>query len=211
MFKRFALLCGLLMSVVNVQAATVDQTDPYQMMKQVAQNTFDRLAKDQGVIQSNPNHLKTVVDQELMPFVNEQYAALKLLGSNLKGAKREDVMAFIKAFRGYLVTNYAQVLTQYNGQKIEFGREPVLDGDERIVGIQVSIVDAPNPNINLEFKLRKDKSGEWQAFDMVAEGISLLSAKQSEWSDKIRKEGIASVAKELDQLAAQPIKIEKKS
>jgi phospholipid transport system substrate-binding protein len=211
MFKRFALLCGLLVSVVSVQAATVDQTDPYQMMKQVAQNTFDRLAKDQGVIQSNPNHLKTVVDQELMPFVNEQYAALKLLGSNLKGAKREDVMAFIKAFRGYLVTNYAQVLTQYNGQKIEFGREPVLDGDERIVGIQVSIVDAPNPNINLEFKLRKDKSGEWQAFDMVAEGISLLSAKQSEWSDKIRKEGIASVAKELDQLAAQPIKIEKKS
>ncbi len=43
---------------------------------------------------------------------------------------------------------------------------------------------------------------------MVAEGVSLLSTKQSEWSAKIRKEGIESVSKELTSLAAQPIRLE---
>ncbi|WP_186728066.1 ABC transporter substrate-binding protein, partial [Vibrio sp. T20] len=67
----------------------------------------------------------------------------------------------------------------------------------------------PRPNIKLEFKLRKDKkSGEWKAFDMVAEGISLLSSKQSEWNTKIRQEGILQVADELEKLSAQPIRFE---
>ncbi|MGR5133940.1 ABC transporter substrate-binding protein [Vibrio alfacsensis] len=190
----------------------VDKTQPYQMMRQVAEVTFERLKNEQSKIQQDPNLLKEIVDQELMPYVNERYAALKLLGPNLKGAKREDVGVFIKAFRAYLVTSYAQVLTQYTDQQVTFGPEPKLDPSKRITSIKVDIIDAPRPNITLEFKLRKDKkTGEWLAFDMVAEGISLLSSKQSEWNGKIRQDGILSVAKDLENLAAQPIRFEAKN
>lgn len=190
-------------------ATEVDKTQPYQMMKQVAEVTFDRLKAEQPQIKQDPNLLKTIVEEELMPYVNDRYAALKLLGPNLKGAKREDVGEFITAFRAYLVTSYAQVLTQYSDQKIEFGPEPYLDASKRVTSIKVDIVDAPRPNIKLEFKLRKDKkTGEWLAFDMVAEGISLLSSKQSEWNTKIRQDGILAVAKDLEKLAAKPIRFE---
>ncbi len=37
---------------------------------------------------------------------------------------------------------------------------------------------------------------------MVAEGISLLSSKQSEWNTKIRQDGILAVAQDLEKLAA---------
>ena len=81
--------------------------------------------------------------------------------------------------------------------------------ESRITSIKVDIIDTPRPSIKLEFKLRKDKkSGEWKAFDMVAEGISLLSSKQSEWNTKIRQEGILQVADELEKLSAQPIRFE---
>ena len=61
----------------------------------------------------------------------------------------------------------------------------------------------------MEFKLRRDKkTGEWKAFDLIAEGISLLDSKQSEWSTKIRQDGILSVAKELEKLADAPIRFE---
>ncbi|MEF1339084.1 phospholipid-binding protein MlaC, partial [Vibrio rotiferianus] len=193
----------------GVVADEVDKTQPYQMMKQVAEVTFDRLKAEQPKIKQDPNLLKTIVEEELMPYVNDRYAALKLLGPNLKGAKREDVGEFIKAFRAYLVTSYAQVLTQYSDQQIAFGPEPKLDSSKRITSIKVDIIDAPRPNIRLEFKLRKDKkTGEWLAFDMVAEGISLLSSKQSEWNTKIRQDGILAVAKDLEKLAEQPIRFE---
>jgi phospholipid transport system substrate-binding protein len=153
-----------------------------------------------------------IVDEELMPYINEKYAALKLLGPNLKGAKREDVATFIIAFRAYLISSYAQVLTQYTDQTIEFGPETKLNPKKSITGVKVDIVDAPRPNIKLEFKMRKDKkTGEWQVFDMIAEGISLLSSKQSEWNGKLRQEGILAVAKELEGLAQQPIRFESKT
>ncbi|MDC0611305.1 phospholipid-binding protein MlaC [Vibrio sp.] len=191
-------------------AQQIDMTNPYTMMKQVSEQTFSRLKSEQKKIHQNPNYLKKIVKDELMPYVNEQYAALKLLGPNLKGAKKEDVEAFIDAFRGYLITNYAQVLTQYTDQKIEFGPEPTIEDNTRIAAIDVNIVDAPNPNIRLEFKLRRSRSGEWQAYDMIAEGVSLLSSKQSEWSGKIRQDGILAVAKELQSLADTSIKFESK-
>lgn len=199
----------LLMTSYSVNASTVDSTQPYDMMQTVSKVTFERLAKEQSLIQQDPNYLKVVVEEELMPYVNDKYAALKLLGPNLKGAKREDVLTFIEAFRGYLVTAYAQALTQYTGQEIVFGKKPMITDKSLIVGIKVIIIDAPRPNINLEFKLRKNKkTSEWKAFDMIVEGISLLSSKQSEWNAKIRQEGVLSVAKELETLAGVDVRFE---
>ncbi|QLK45777.1 phospholipid-binding protein MlaC [Vibrio owensii] len=209
MFSRLLLSFVAAFTAFGAVAAEVDKTQPYSMMKQVAEVTFERLKNEQPQIKQDPNLLKTIVEEELMPYVNDRYAALKLLGPNLKGAKREDVGEFITAFRAYLVTSYAQVLTQYTDQQIEFGPEPKLDHSKRITSIKVDIIDAPRPNIKLEFKLRKDKkTGEWLAFDMVAEGISLLSSKQSEWNTQIRQDGILAVAKDLEKLAAQPIRFE---
>lgn len=210
MLKRiFVLIVGLLCSFL-VSATPIDQKEPYQMMKQVSEKAFDRLKKEQDLIHKQPELLKTIVDEELMPYVNDKYAALKLLGSNVRTSKREDVLVFIKAFRKYLVASYAQVLTQYTDQSIEFGPKPVIDGDQRITGVKVDIIDTPRPNIKLEFKLRKEKNGDWYVFDMIAEGVSLLSSKQSEWNSTIRQDGVLAAANQLEDLASQPIHFEKK-
>lgn len=212
MLKRLFLATTALLFSMNVFAGgLVDKTEPYQMMKQVSEQAFARLKAEQPKIQQDPDYLKVVVEEELMPYVNEKYAALKLLGTNLKGAKREDVTAFIDAFRAYLVSSYAQVLTQYTDQKILFGPESKVEEDQRITSVKVDIIDTPRPNIKLEFKLRRENNGDWLAFDMVAEGISLLSSKQSEWNGKIRQDGILSVANELEALAKQPIRFEAKN
>ncbi len=211
MFSRLLLSVCTAFVTFGLNAAEVDKSQPYQMMKQVSEVTFNRLKTEQPKIRQNPDLLKVVVEEELMPYINYRYAALKLLGPSLKETKREDVLEFIDAFRGYLVASYAQVLTQYSDQKIEFGPEPKLDPSDRITSVKVDIIDTPRPNIKLEFKLRKDNNtGDWEAFDMIAEGISLLSSKQSEWNTKIRQEGVLSVAKDLEKLAAEPIRFEAK-
>ncbi|MEZ8825543.1 ABC transporter substrate-binding protein [Vibrio amylolyticus] len=194
----------------SLNASEIDKTQPYQMMTQVSEQAFARLKSEQDIVQDNPEHLKVIVEEELMPYVNDRYAALKLLGQNVKGADRADVGVFMQAFRKYLVTSYAQALTLYTNQTIELGPEPKIAKGKRITSIKVDIIDSPRPNIKLEFKLRKDKkTGEWAAFDIIAEGISLLSSKQSEWSGKLRQEGILAVAQELETLSAQPIQFER--
>ncbi|WP_194439466.1 phospholipid-binding protein MlaC [Vibrio fluminensis] len=211
MLKKFlTLVCALWLPLV-ASAADIDKTQPYLMMTSVAEVAFDRLKAEQATIKQDPNHLKVIVDEELMPYVNYKYAALKVLGPNVKKAKKADVVKFMEAFRGYLIASYAQVLTQYTDQELLFEPEKKVDPSKTITTVKVDIIDAPRPNIKLEFKLRKDKrSGEWQVFDMIAEGISLLSSKQSEWNGKLRQDGVLAVAADLERLAAQPIRFEAK-
>jgi len=45
------------------------------------------------------------------------------------------------------------------------------------------------------------KTGQWKAFDMVVEGISLLSSKKAELSKKIARQGVEQVTIELAALS----------
>ncbi|UTV28054.1 phospholipid-binding protein MlaC [Photobacterium atrarenae] len=203
------MLVVLLALPLFAQAATVDKTDPYKLIQVVSQQTFDRLKAQKDQIQRNPELLRGVVRQELLPYINARYAAYKVLGPNLKKTTAAQRNQFVNAFTDYLVASYAQVLTQYTDQDIRIESAKSVPADRTIVSVRVDILDDKRPPIRLDFKLRKNKkSNEWQAYDMVAEGVSMISTKQSEWSGQLRNEGVDAVTADLRGLAAKPIRRE---
>ncbi|MGF1725800.1 phospholipid-binding protein MlaC [Photobacterium nomapromontoriensis] len=207
---RYVLLL-LALSPLGAVAA-VDQTNPYVMIDQVSQLTFNRMKAEQGQIQRNPERLRTIVRAELLPYINTRYAAYKVLGPQLKKTTPKERDEFVAAFTDYLVASYAQVLTQYTDQDIEVEPPKSVAANRSVISVRVDIVDPKRPPIRLDFKLRKNKkSGKWQGFDMVAEGVSMISTKQSEWSSQLRNEGVAAVTKDLKVLAAKPIRRETKN
>ena len=207
-FVRGLMLCLLAVPML-AQAATVDQTNPYRMMDTVSAHLFGTLKAEQPKIRANPEELRVIVKQELLPYINTRYAAYKVLGANLRNTTAQQRDAFTAAFTDYLVASYAQVLTQYTNQKIELESPKPVPADRRIISVRVDIVDPQRPPIRLDFKLRLNKkTKEWQGFDMVAEGVSMLSTKQSEWSGQLRTKGIDAVTQSLRDLAAKPIQIE---
>ncbi|PSW40959.1 phospholipid-binding protein MlaC [Photobacterium phosphoreum] len=207
-FIRGLMLCLLAVPML-AQAATVDQTNPYRMMDTVSAHLFGTLKAEQPKIRANPEELRVIVKQELLPYINTRYAAYKVLGANLRNTTAEQRDAFTAAFTDYLVASYAQVLTQYTDQKIELESPKPVPADRSIISVRVDIIDPQRPPIRLDFKLRLNKkTKEWQGFDMVAEGVSMLSTKQSEWSGQLRTKGIDAVTQNLRDLAAKPIQIE---
>ncbi|MCD9557269.1 phospholipid-binding protein MlaC [Photobacterium carnosum] len=207
-FVRGLMLCLLAIPML-AQATTVDQTNPYKMMNTVSAHLFGTLKAEQTKIKANPEQLRVIVKQELLPYINTRYAAYKVLGSNLRNTTAEQRDAFTAAFTDYLVASYAQVLTQYTDQKIELESPKPVPADRSIISVRVDIVGPQRPPIRLDFKLRLNKkTKEWQGFDMVAEGVSMLSTKQSEWSGQLRTKGIDAVTQSLRDLAAKPIQIE---
>ena len=63
MFKRLLMVAMLVIAPLTA-ATAADQTNPYKLMNEAAQKTFDRLKTEQPKIRSNPNYLRDVVDQE---------------------------------------------------------------------------------------------------------------------------------------------------
>ncbi|MDX1303826.1 phospholipid-binding protein MlaC [Photobacterium sp.] len=202
----------LFITTTFAHASLVDATEPYRMIEKVSQITFDRMKSEQTEIQGNPDYLRTVVKEELLPYINTRYAAYKVLGPQLKKTTREQRNEFVDAFSHYLVASYAQVLTQYTDQDIRVEPPKPIPADRTIVSVRVEILDRQRPPIRLDFKLRLNKTTqEWQCFDMIAEGISMISTKQSEWSGQLRTEGVDVVIQNLKDLAAKPIRREDKA
>nr|WP_301003639.1 ABC transporter substrate-binding protein [Arsukibacterium sp.] len=191
-------------------AQQVEQyTDPFKMMEVVADKTFQRIARDQELIAKDKEHLRVIVNEELVPYVDSRYAALTVIGRavNLRELPREEFDNFVVAFEDYMVASYAGALTYYRDQKviIQPARPPE---NQSIMTIKTRVIDPGKPDITIDFKLRRNRGSEhWLVYDMVAEGISLLDSKRAELSNLIRQQGVARVTELLLEKAKEPIKV----
>lgn len=183
----------------------VAQDDPYKMVEQAASKTFARIKLEQENIKKDPEVLRTIMEEELMPYIDYRFSAYKVLGKYTRQINQKELLEFVTVFREYLITSYAVAMGYYDDQFVEF--EPARDFDTRNdVTVRTVIKDDVRPDIKVAFKVRKDKrSGDWQAYDMIAEGISLLSSKQTEFESILRKEGINSVIERMRESIRQPI------
>jgi phospholipid transport system substrate-binding protein len=200
-----AIVIGVSLLLSN--GAQAEEINPYDLLEQVATKTFNRIKIEHSQIEANPELLRTVMEEELLPYVDYNFAALKVLGKHFRTVPKEKIPEFIKVFRSYLITTYALALSYYNGQEVIF--QPSKDvGDDSTVTVRAIVKEPGRPDINIAFKLRKsNKTDEWRAYDMVAEGISLLSSKQSEFESILRQDGIQAVIDSMNNTISRPINL----
>lgn len=186
-------------------ASKIDQNDPYLMIQEAASRTFARIKSEQSNIQKDPEILRLIMEEELMPYIDYRFSAFKVLGKYARSVEKKELLEFVSVFKEYLVTSYAVAMGYYDDQTVEF--EPASNYDnEKHATIRAVIKDDSRPDIKVAFKVRKDdRSGNWQAYDMVAEGISMLSSKQSEFESILRKDGIGKVIDNMRDSIRKPI------
>ena len=186
------------------------ETSPYVLMQQASDKLFADIKSNQATIKKDPNYLRTIVRNDLLPYVQVNYAGSLVLGSHFKSTTPEQREKFFKAFSDFIEQAYAQVLTAYTDQNIQI--EPAKEvGDKNLVSIRVNIMqNGGQAPIKLDFKWRKNsKTGEWQAYDMVAEGVSMVVTKQNEWSSILRQQGIDALTAQIQKSAAAPVTLSK--
>jgi len=209
MFKKWFSSFTLLLTLCFSGIAAAYPADPYSLVNEAASKTFARLQKDQPQIKQDPTYLRQIIRDELMPYVDNKFASYKVIGSNIKNTTPEQRERFVLAFTDYIVATYADALAKYDNQTIKVEQaKPVAD--EKIVSVNVTVQSPGKPDVSVVFKLRQNnKTGEWKAFDMVAENVSLLASKQSELGGMIRDKGIDAVSSMLEEHNKKPVTVKK--
>ncbi len=205
MLKQLLSLCTLVLALVSGTQAWAYPADPYALVTEAANKTFGRLNKDQARIRAEPDYLRQIISEELMPYVDNKFASFKVIGSNIKDTTPEQRDRFTAAFTDYIIATYADALAKYDNQTIKVEPAKPLNGDT-IVSVNVAVTAQGKPDISVVFKLRQNgKTGQWKAFDMVAENVSLLASKQSELGGMIRDKGIDAVSQMLEEHNKKPL------
>jgi phospholipid transport system substrate-binding protein len=199
--------------VLMVPAATFaaeEQDDPYVMINKVASLTFERMKREKDLIRENPELLRVVMEEELLPYIDYRFSAFKVLGKYANKVPREKLLEFVSVFREYLITSYAVALGYYDDQLVEFAPAMEFDGRSDVT-VRAVIKDGDRPDIKVAFQVRKDRqSDQWQVYDMVAEGISLLTNKRTEFESILRQDGIDKVIELMRKSISEPIKLNEK-
>ena len=209
-FKKWFSVMAFAVTALFVTQTVRAETSPYVLMQQASDKLFADIKNNQATIKKDPNYLRTIVRNDLLPYVQVNYAGSLVLGSHFKSTTPEQREKFFKAFSDFIEQAYAQVLTAYTDQNIQI--EPAKEvGDKNLVSIRVTIVqNGGQAPIKLDFKWRKNsKTGEWQAYDMVAEGVSMVVTKQNEWSGILRQQGIDALTAQIQKSAAAPVTLSK--
>lgn len=190
----FVFLCSLFNPVL---ASENTLTDPNKVLHQLSDSTFSRLNTEESRLKTEPKYIKVIIEEELLPYFDYKYAAYSVIGSNLKTTTADQRNNFVDAFKGYLINAYGHILFKYDKQTLTILDNKNFKG-KKIISIPVKMRDNNGQVTQLNFKLRKNKkTGEWKVFDVIAEGISMLDTKRSEFSALIQKKGIDEVIKLL--------------
>jgi phospholipid transport system substrate-binding protein len=180
----FALILQLLVGVGAIWAGP-----PTEIARQVIEQALDILQNPACRGEERRQMVKRIVD----PHFDYQEMAKRSLGptwSKLNASQRSE---FVQLFAQLLEASYSDKIEKYAQRvKIEYKGE-ILDGDTAEVR---TVVVRANDRIPLNYRLLNE-GGTWKVYDVVIEGVSLVSNYRSQFSRIIHESSYAELVRRL--------------
>jgi phospholipid transport system substrate-binding protein len=195
--KRVAKWFCIFLWIVGNSCYGSAPADPLALLQSVTQEVLAELKAEQETIKADPRKVQALINRVMLPQVDIDGMSQWVVGRTAwNQASSEQQQAFIGQFRHLILNTYANTLSAYHNQTIEYFpmREPVADK----VRVQViSVIREPSKEpINVVYRLVKKPEG-WKVYDIIIEGISLLKGFQAQFAEDIQSKGLTKVTEDL--------------
>ena len=168
---------------------------PDELVKKTAEDVIFAIKADQEIQKGNKEKIYKLAEEKILPNFDFNKVARLVLGRAWRSANEEQKQAFIKEFRTLLLKTYAVALSKYKDQEIKF-KPTRMSGAEEIVIVKSEIVQSGSQPIRVNYALSQS-SGKWLVFDIVIEGVSLVTNYRSQFSSEIRRNGMDALINKL--------------
>jgi len=200
LLRLFILLLGL-MSVTESTAASLQP--PQQVIENVSDQIRPKL-QDKDFTKDFAR-VTQFVDGVIYPHTDFNRIAPLVLGKHWRTATADERERFKKEFRTMLVRTYSRAFVEYHDWAIRF---PALDlsndGTKAIVRTEV-LQPGQNP-VAVNYRMFLDK-GQWKVYDIIIEGVSLVTNYRSTFNEEIQRKGsLSAVINELAKRNVEALK-----
>ena len=178
--------------VLNAQAAL----GPQELVQTTLDDLFTVLMENADAIGQDPELGAELTEQILLPHVDFNGMTRFVLGKHWRKASEQQRVTFTELFRQKLKRTYASSVNPDEVQRYSYkvlgtrgdvAKKRVMVRSELNTGSQVIPED-------YRLWLRGD---EWKVYDVVVEGISLMTSFRSEYSAVISRSGIDGLLEQL--------------
>lgn len=187
---------ALLLAALAAPAAP----DPKQAQELVETKTDEMLevlrneARDGDI---DLERMREKLSEIILPHLDFVTMTKLAVGRHWRDASDDQKRALVREFRELLVRTYTKSLEEYDNQELEFLPLRPSPHEDR-VKVRSRVIQANGPEIPVEYNLRY-KDDAWSIYDIVIDGVSLVTTYRSSFSSQIRQEGIAGLIESLEQ------------
>jgi phospholipid transport system substrate-binding protein len=127
----------------------------------------------------------------------------RTLATNWKKATKQEKEKFIELFSQLIENTYIGKIEAYTNEVVEYPGEKVK-GNKALVE---TLIIAASADIPVDYKLYK-KGDTWWVYDVIIEGVSLISNYRSSYQEIVKKEGfdglLAKMQEKINELNSEP-------
>lgn len=200
LFASLLLSFGLLSSQIAsaedaASAQNAAEQNPAELVKEVTEKVLAKLAEDKDRLGTDKNLVNEYVNEFVLPNFDFAYMSQLVLGKYWRKATAEERSQFTDEFRTLLVRTYANSLTNYSDQEVEYlpwraGSDP----DDTKVGVE--IIPQAGPSIPIDYALHRI-DGKWKVYDVAVDGLSLVTNYRRSFGKKAKDDGVAALIADL--------------
>ena len=186
---RILLLCCCLSLVVPglALASVTDEVKRVvdEVVKIVSDTELKKPAKESQRRQALRSAISRIFDYEEM--------AKRSLATHWKGRSESERREFVSLFQTLLENSYAGKIEGYKNEKIVYLKESV-EGD--YAEVKSKVIVPKGDEYALDYRLMQ-KGGKWMVYDVVIEGVSLVSNYRGQFNRIINSQGYPALVKKL--------------
>ena len=189
--KKFLLIILALVMSITVSAAEA----PDLFVKKIADEVFEILKTDKDLKAGNKEKAYKITEEKILPYFDFERISKLVLGKAYPAATKEEQEAFKKEFRTMLVKTYGSALLKFKDQTLSYKPTRFEPTDEEVL-VKTEILQPGAPPLPIDYMLEKD-GNSWKVFDIIIEGVSLVTNYRGQFGNEIRQNGMASLISKL--------------
>jgi len=173
---------------VSADTAATEIEPPVALLERTSQQVIKILQEDMELLKAEPDRVYKIVDDYILPHLDQVTMAKLALGKNWKKATRQQKRDFVEAFRDLLVRTYSKSLVEFKDQQIRYFPVNLPPGATR-TSVRAEVIQPGGPSIPLSYRMRL-KDNSWKVYDIKIDGISLVTSYRGTFTQEVRKSGI---------------------
>ena len=187
MLKRIMLLLAASLLMASVAFANPPADEIKRTVDEVVRIVADKDMK------KNETKRRQALKKSISNIFDYAEMAKRSMGKHWNARTPAEKKVFVDLFATLLENSYAGKIESYNNEKIIYIKD-LVDGD--YAEVKSKVVTANRDEFTLDYRLLK-QNNKWMVYDVIIEGVSLVSNYRSQFNKIITANGYDKLVKKL--------------
>jgi phospholipid transport system substrate-binding protein len=193
MFKQFSLFLSAALAALAISVHA--QEAPDDMVRRTTNEILAAIKADKDLQSGNQKKIEKLAEDKVLPYFNFARMTQLAVGRNWRDTNDAQKKALTDEFRTLLIRTYSTSLSQYRNQTIDVKPLKAAAADTEVI-VKTLINQPGGQPIPIDYSLEKIGSA-WKVYDVLIDGVSLVTNYRSSFNTEIQKSGIDGLIKSL--------------